>query len=153
VNYQPPKWQLFSHSSSTALARRLHSVENLLLDLDRSCRRNLVDGCDGDLVAEFTKGSRQQLGRFYSMAVGDFNNDGIIDLASSAEGYSGQAPVTILLGNGDGSFTPAASQPSVTLVDPESVTAADFNGDGILDLAIADTGSTGEPALRLYLTT
>ena len=46
--------------------------------------------------------------------------------------------MTILLANGDGSFHPAAAQPSLTAVDPVSVTAGDFNGDGILDLAIAD---------------
>lgn len=72
-----------------------------------------------------------------SLAAGDFNNDGILDLAV----IGGQVPVTILLANGDGSFHPAAAQPSLTAVDPVSVTAGDFNGDGILDLAIADAGS------------
>ncbi len=41
-----------------------HSVENPLLDLDGSADRKLVYGCDGDLVAEFAKGSRQHLGTF-----------------------------------------------------------------------------------------
>jgi Bacterial Ig-like domain (group 3)/FG-GAP-like repeat len=71
-----------------------------------------------------------------SLATGDFNNDGILDVAVTTFGS-----VTILLGNGDGSFTPAASQPSATMVNPASVTTADFNRDGVLDLAIADAGS------------
>src|ERR1700758_1575956 len=41
-----------------------NSVENPLLDLDSSPARNLVYGSDGDLVAEFAKGSRQHLGTF-----------------------------------------------------------------------------------------
>jgi len=74
-----------------------------------------------------------------SLTTGDFNNDGILDLAVIGTGQ--QQPVTILLGNGDGTFTAAASQPSVVVTAPQSVTAGDFNGDGILDLAIADAGS------------
>jgi Bacterial Ig-like domain (group 3)/FG-GAP-like repeat/FG-GAP repeat len=85
-----------------------------------------------------------------SMATGDFNNDGILDLAilgGQANG-PGQGPVTILLGNGDGTFTLAASQPAVTLVTPAWVTTGDFNGDGILDLAIADAGSSALTILK-----
>ena len=60
-----------------------------------------------------------------SLATGDFNNDGILDLAQIAP-----ITLTILLGNGDGSFTAAAVQPSVTLVNPVFVTTGDFDGDG-----------------------
>jgi hypothetical protein len=88
-----------------------------------------------------------------SLAVGDFNNDGIIDLA--LVGGGGQTtggvelgPLSIFLGNGDGTFTAATSQPSVTLVDPVSMTAGDFNGDGNLDLAISDAGSNALTVLH-----
>jgi hypothetical protein len=73
------------------------------------------------------------------LAVGDFNGDGILDLATASPG---SAPVTILLGVGDGSFTEATTQPTTTLVSPSWITTGDFNGDGILDLAFADSGST-----------
>ncbi|MGA8152313.1 MAG: FG-GAP-like repeat-containing protein [Terriglobales bacterium] len=72
-----------------------------------------------------------------SLATGDFNKDGILDLAVAGSGSGG---VTILLGNGDGTFT-VSSQPLTSLVTPQSITAGDFDGDGNLDLAIADSSN------------
>jgi sugar lactone lactonase YvrE len=72
-------------------------------------------------------------------AVGDFNGDGIPDLAVV---NSQNGNVTILLGNGKGGFAPAANS-SVTVGNyPTSVAVADFNGDGIQDLAVANQGSS-----------
>jgi hypothetical protein len=73
-----------------------------------------------------------------SLAVGDFNGDGILDLAVAD--YSSNN-VSILLGNGDGSFTPMPQTPA-TGSGPYSVAVGDFNGDGILDLAVANNGSS-----------
>lgn len=68
------------------------------------------------------------------VAVGDFNGDGIPDLAVT--GFKDNS-VTILLGNGDGTFTAAPAAAS-TGNGPNSIVVADFNGDGIQDLAIAN---------------
>jgi hypothetical protein len=74
-----------------------------------------------------------------SVAVADFDGDGILDIAvADADGFSPSEAGTIdlLIGNGDGTF-----QPPVTFaVGPSSVTvvAADLNGDGKPDLAVAD---------------
>ncbi len=65
-----------------------------------------------------------------SVVVGDFNGDGIPDLA-----VAGTPTVTILLGKGDGTFTPAKTSPAA---GGNSIAVGDFNGDGILDLAVAD---------------
>jgi hypothetical protein len=65
-------------------------------------------------------------------AVGDFNNDGKLDLALAA-GTS----VEILLGNGDGTFGAAVQYP--TAGGSAMVVVADFNGDGNLDLATANS--------------
>ena len=77
-----------------------------------------------------------------SIAVGDFNGDGHIDLA--VVNYSGnltEGTVSVLLGNGDGTFTAAAS-PTVGDL-PQSVAVGDFNGDGIPDLAVVNMCGSG----------
>ena len=72
----------------------------------------------------------------FSVAVGDFNNDTILDLAIANAGSNN---VSILLGNGTGSFgTPATNFTVGTF--PFSVAVGDFNGDTILDLAVANQG-------------
>ncbi len=65
-------------------------------------------------------------------AVGDFNGDGIPDIA--AENYvSNQPPGFVyFLGNGDGTFTTVKVQSSINY--GLYISAADFNGDGISDL-------------------
>ena len=66
-----------------------------------------------------------------SQAVGDFNGDGNPDLALA---NFEDGTVSVLLGNGDGTFSAARAYPARQGVS--SVVAADFNLDGKLDLAI-----------------
>ena len=67
------------------------------------------------------------------VAVGDFNGDGIPDLAV-ANNWS--ATMGIFLGKGDGTFQPAVNHSCGQF--PGCVVVADFNGDGILDLAVTN---------------
>ena len=71
------------------------------------------------------------------VAAGDFNGDGILDLAVANKAANS---VSILLGNGSGGFT--LKQTLTTgLSGPNALAAADFNGDGKLDLAVANWGT------------
>ncbi len=73
-----------------------------------------------------------------SVTTGDFNGDGKLDLAVVTSSRSNN--VSILLGNGNGTFQTAVNY-SAGLY-PVSVIACDFNGDGKLDLAVANSSSS-----------
>jgi hypothetical protein len=70
-----------------------------------------------------------------AIVAGDFNNDGKLDLATA---NYGDGTITLLLGQGDGTFTQASGSPYTVGQYPYQITAADFNGDGKLDLATAN---------------
>jgi trimeric autotransporter adhesin len=71
----------------------------------------------------------------------DFNGDGIPDLV-----ILGNDTISVLLGNGDGTFTSAPS-PSNDL--PGAIAVGDFNGDGIPDLAVAPILDEGNSEVLL----
>jgi hypothetical protein len=73
----------------------------------------------------------------HSVSVGDFNGDGIPDLALASYGSNA---VSILLGKGDGTFQNPVNY--ATGSKPSTVAVGDFNGDGKLDLAVTNQGST-----------
>lgn len=66
----------------------------------------------------------------------DFNTDGNLDLAVSNPGSNN---ISVLLGTGTGSFTPATNYTVGT--GPSGITQGDFDNDGNLDIAIANNSS------------
>ena len=94
----------------------------------------------------------------YASAVGDFNGDGIPDVAITNDCANAQctaSSVSVLLGNGHGGFQTAVSYLTGG-VDPLSVAVGDFNNDGILDLAVANYyavygSTTGEGSVSVFL--
>ena len=81
-----------------------------------------------------------------SVAVGDFNDDGVLDLVA-VDNYGAY----VLLGNGDGSFQAPVSYSRN--FNYESVVVADFNGDAKLDLALvaAPPNQNNGSAISIFL--
>jgi hypothetical protein len=71
----------------------------------------------------------------------DFNGDGRTDLVTTNSSNSPSAfpQISVLLGNGDGTFQ---QQPYLVGASPDSIVTGDFNGDGRIDLATANSSNT-----------
>ena len=71
-----------------------------------------------------------------SFVIGDFNNDGIPDVAAIDAVYlAPNNTITIFLGKGDGTFTVATTSPAIGY-NPTAIATADINGDGNADLIL-----------------
>jgi len=80
----------------------------------------------------------------YSVATADLRGDGILDLVVTNTYWEGNyfdGSVSVLLGNGDGTFQPAVSYNSGAQ-DAASVAIGDLSGNGIPDLAVVNYGGT-----------
>ncbi len=101
----------------------------------------------GNGAGGFTAGSGNQTaigGVAGSIAIGDFNKDGKVDVAVTNYSLN---KLSIFLGNGTGGFTVSGS-PYSTGLTPSGLDIADFNGDGNLDVVTANFSDT---TLSLFL--
>jgi sugar lactone lactonase YvrE len=91
----------------------------------------------------FTAGTSKHSGSSGSLiAVADFNEDGNADLAVGVIGASGSPDsVTIVLGNGNGTFISPAPGQTVNSGSVAGIAVGDFNADGTPDLAVSDSAA------------
>jgi hypothetical protein len=80
-----------------------------------------------------------------ALVTGDFNGDGLPDLAVA---NAGSSDLSLFFGRGDGSFRGEVRVPDGTGLDPEALVTGDFNGDGVLDLAVGNESSNAVAVLR-----
>jgi hypothetical protein len=83
-------------------------------------------------LPSFSAGSSGAAGGQF--VTGDFNADGFLDLVLMD---SNSSSLTVLFGKGDGTFTVAPSSLNIN-AQPSAIVVADFNGDGIPDIATAN---------------
>jgi hypothetical protein len=89
-----------------------------------------------------------------SLAAADFDADGNPDLAVASPALAGQSGmVTVLMGDGEGGFWPAAGGPERLGSALKSLVAGDFSGDGRADLAALDVPYGGTGDLRTLVNT
>lgn len=113
------------------------------------CTRTGASSCFwGGEIGGFQVAGNFEVGCFPRFIVtGDFNGDGVADLAVVLAEDVTPGSAVVLLGNGDGSFQAARRFAVGTF--PLSVAAGDFNGDGVPDLAVSIADSSSSVALLL----
>ena len=113
-----------------------------------------------DGFGQFTAGQRVQIGSEpIHVRVGDFDNDGLLDLASINQTSK---DIVISLGNGDNTFADNTGNDVRSIViqlDPDvdlrDMNVIDIDGDGFLDILLAEDGTnppnTGRGSIQLAL--
>ena len=102
----------------------------------------LLGNADGSFLARKNYAGSIATGG-YGVTIGDFNNDGSLDVAQIGFGTT---VVALYLNNGNGTFTNGTSFTTGTANNVNSIRAGDFDGDGKLDLIV---GLGGNNATKL----
>jgi hypothetical protein len=103
------------------------------------------DGAGGFSELDSTLTTLPTKGKWRGVAVGDVNNNGILDVAATA-GYSTSDGIHVYLGDGTGRFSDNSSGLPTDEDRGSKVVLSDFNNDGVLDVVAA-----GNPGVSVFL--
>jgi hypothetical protein len=117
---------LITTSSRRARAARRSASSRLSVE---ALETRTLPSVSFNVVGGFSSGGSDAM----TIAKGDFNHDGNLDLATANQGSSS---VGVLLGRGDGTFADPVAYPIG--VGITAVATGDFDNDGNLDVAVAD---------------
>ena len=114
------------------------------IDLIVASKKNVVSILLGTSEGVFAKSVDYSIGTLpaTSLIAADVNNDGKSDIvalkvvAPDGDGTPSPGLITVLIGNGDGTFASKVDYPAGAV--PVAVAAADLNGDGKVDLVVAN---------------
>jgi Bacterial Ig-like domain (group 3)/FG-GAP-like repeat/FG-GAP repeat len=120
--------------------RRNGALDLLFADTESASAYVMLGNNDGTFAAIATYATEAPS---LSVAVGDINHDGILDLVVADTGFDSAGKyLSVLLGVGDGTFGPRADYGIPNVQGPQVAVLADFNGDGLLDISTADASSS-----------
>jgi hypothetical protein len=122
-----------------------------MLDLAATTRDQL-GGCFIDVLLGHGDGTFAPLGDYPlgdytfqfagSIATGDLNADGTLDLVATSRDYYGTTYARVLLGHGDGGFVDVGTSGPYYFSFSPTLALGDFDGDGKLDMALGGEDST-----------
>jgi hypothetical protein len=167
VLYQNNGDGTFTDATVAAGLGSLHYVEVAFADYDNDgfadifCTDVLPTGAANDLLLKnngdgtFTNVSQQAgilpLNNGRSIAWGDYNNDGYLDLFIS-RGTDVGIKQTLYQNDGDGTFTDVTDQAGLgTISNNRAAAWGDFDNDGYLDLYVVNSGTDPEGKGPNYL--
>lgn len=137
----------FAPPSFSGLGACYQNVLPSVADFNRDGKPDILIGCQNTFSIYFGNGdgtfqypTQSYYPGLLNTATGDFNHDGIPDIVFSSNPYfylPASTEVSVLIGLGNGTFIPGQTILVPTGTSGQLV-VGDFNGNGILDIAVLD---------------